>query len=98
RGPRRGQRVRPVQVQLDEVRAVLQLAYGRGHQLVGVAGLHRQPGWQHARHRDPGTRRPYVRPVTAPPPAVPDADADRALVAVVRAPGRADITRPADPG
>src|SRR5580692_8218628 len=97
-GPRRGLRVRPVQVELHEVRAVVELAGRRGEKLVGVTGLDRQPVRERSRHGDPGAGRAHIRSVTTPAPPVPDADAERALDAVVLAPGRADITRPADTG
>ena len=66
-----------VQVELDEVGAVVELAERGGEQLVAVPRLHGQARRQQADRGDPGPGGAHVRPVPAALPAVADAEAER---------------------
>src|SRR5262245_409671 len=96
--PGSGASLRPVQVELDQIRAVVQLTKSRGQQAVGVSDLNRQPGGPRARFGEPGPGSPDVRVLIATAPAVSQTERERAIapVAGIRAPRRADIPDPAD--
>lgn len=90
--PRRRVAVRPFDVELDEVGAVVELLGDRG--LDAVAVLRRNRETKGSGPFDPAAGRPEVRPVAASPPGVADGQRQRTVVA----PRRPDVPEPADAG
>jgi hypothetical protein len=99
-GERRGLPVRPVEVELDQVGAVVELPGDRGRQCVAVVDLDAEPARQPAGSDDPGPGGADVRVVAVAGPAVPDAEREGAHAAVDRidSGGGADVAGPADAG
>ena len=98
-GPGAHSRVRPVEVELDQVGSIVELADRRREQLVRIVGLHGQGREEPLRHH-PGPGRADVRIAGAAPPAVADPDghgAGTVPVAGIRSGHGADVARPADP-
>ncbi|MBY8848627.1 hypothetical protein K7G98_08615 [Saccharothrix sp. MB29] len=98
RAERRRVAVRAVEVELDQVRAVVELHPRRAEQVRAVRHLDRQTVRQRPGARDPRAGGPQVRPVRAARPRVAQPQAQRPLTARggVRPAGRADVARPPD--
>ena len=85
-GPRGDVGVRAVQVQLDQVGAVVELAEGGREQRVGVPDFDGQAGRQRAAPGHPGSGRPHVGIARPAPPLVPQGQREGAFAPVAECP------------